>query len=314
MSTPVGRRIRLGLIMHPKRYILDQFTCATTPNLIRGIIHRFDCEILTNQRDYNEFHDKVDALLSLEPEFAAPVIRWRRGIWRRKRKKTLSYVLCSDPHLLQWREDYFLKNDISYMLALYYGPTRYHFKKIPGERIVHFPWCIPDPLIHNGPIVCRNQDRISCFGGSGSEAYELRNWCKEFPFVHATSNSGVENKQFTDDGYFAWLRGYDAAIAAGSEAPQYKLTTPKFFEIPASGALLFAQETDDLERLSFRHRENCLIFNKNNFESLAREYLSHPDRYLDIRNAGRDMIREKHSLSARLTFLENHITRHLQHA
>jgi hypothetical protein len=312
MVSHLTSKIRLGLIMHPKRFILDQFTCATTPYLIRGIIHRFDCELITNQKEYNELHDKVDVLLSLEPQFAAPVINWKkRSIFRKNQKKALSYVMYSDPHILQWRENYFLENEISFVLALYYAPTNYHFKKIPDNCLVHFPWCVPDQFISNAPIICRNQDKICCFGGAKSDAYELRNWCKSFPFVHASSNSGVENKQYTNDEYFNWLYGYDAIIAAGSEAPQYKLTTPKYFEIPASGALLFAQETDDLDRLGFSHMKNCVIFHRGNFEELAREYLKHSDQFLEVRNAGRELILGAHSLSIRLAQFEDHVARHL---
>ncbi|HQN17740.1 MAG TPA: glycosyltransferase, partial [Syntrophobacteraceae bacterium] len=136
---------------------------------------------------------------------------------------------------------------------------------------------------------------------------------KSFPFVNASSNSGVENKQYTDEEYYAWLRGYDAIIAAGSEDPAYGLTTPKYFEIPASGALLFAQRTDDLDVLGFRHGENCIAFTRDDFEEQARAYLEDPDRFLHIRAAGRDLMRERHALSVRLDFLEEHISRHLHH-
>jgi len=123
----------------------------------------------------------------------------------------------------------------------------------------------------------------------------------------------VENKLFTDEEYYAWLRGHDAIIAAGSEDPVYRLTTPKYFEIPASGALLFAQKTDDLDTLGFRHRENCIIFTRDTFEDQAREYLKDPGRYIRIREAGRELIRQRHALSARLDFLEEHIRRNMPH-
>jgi hypothetical protein len=308
----MAEKIRIGLIMHPKRFILNQFTSATTPYLIRGIVQRFTCELITSQEDYDGLYDRVDALLSLEPQFASPVLSWKRGFLRRRKPK-LSYVLCSDPHLLQWRERYFLENGISHMLALYLAPTEFHFREIPRERIVHFPWCVPDQFISSGTVVDHGQDSLCCFGGANSAAYELRNWCRGFPFVNARLNSGVENKQFTDEEYYLWLQGFDAAIAAGSEDPVYRLTTPKYFEIPAAGALLFAQETGDLDALGFRHRENCIVFTRDTFEELAREYLEHPDRYTGIRAKGRDLIRERHSLTARLDSLEKHIRTNLRH-
>jgi hypothetical protein len=298
--------------MKPERFVLDRFTVASTSYLIRGILDRFDCELITSQADFRRHYDEVDVLLSLEPKFAAPVLNWRGGIFGLGRRKPKpSYVLCSDAHLLKWRERYFLDNRISYMLTLYRAPFRYHFRKIPEERLVHFPWTVPDEWFHDAAVTCERQEVLCCFGASQGDAYNVRNWCKGFDFVKPFSFSGVENKQLRGKGYFNWLTSFDAIVAAGSDLPQYDLTTPKYFEIAAAGSLLFAQRTGDLETLGFRHGENCIAFDKGDFESRAREYLRSPEDYLGIREAGRRMVRKSHALSVRLDFLEQHIREHL---
>ena len=73
--------------------------------------------------------------------------------------------------------------------------------------------------------------KINCYGGSNSEAYKDRNWCRTFPFVESSLNSGVENKIFTDEEYFEWLSKKDAAIAAVFLDKKYRLTVPRYFEI-----------------------------------------------------------------------------------
>lgn len=305
-------RIRLGVILKEEFATADRFTNILTPYLLRGIMERFDCRFIHTQQDLNEQFDEVDVLFSFEPKFAAPLLNWRGGwLGFGRRRPKLSYVHCSDPHMRQWRQGYFLKNKISFMLSCYRAPFRYHFRRIPGPYMVHFPWAVPDVLLRDEPVTWRGQKALCCFGAAQGAAYNVRNWCKQFDFVESFSFSGCENKELSDEAYFEWISGFDAAIGAGSDLPEFDLTTPKYFEIAAAGCLLFAQNTNDLEALGFRHRENCVVFDKSTFESEAKRYLADPQSYVSIREAGRRLIRERHTLSARLDFLEQHMRAHV---
>jgi hypothetical protein len=302
----------VGLIVKPEFIEQDLFMSILTSYLLRGILERFDCRVISTQRELETRFDEVDVLLSLEPKFAAPLLNWRGGFlgWGRREPK-FSYVMCSDSHMRKWRQGYFLRNRISFMLAQYHAPFRYNFRRIPEQRLVHFPWAVPDAMFHDGPIVCRNQKTLCCFGAAKGDAYNVRNWCKNFGFVKSFAFSGVENKALSNDSYSQWLSGFDAVVAAGSNLPQFDLTTPKYFEIAAAGALLFAQRTNDLERLGFRHMENCVVFDMDTFEAEAERYLRNPEDYLGIREAGCRLVRQRHSLSVRLDFLEGHMRGHL---
>jgi len=286
-------------------------TC--TPRLVDELIKRFNCVLMTKQAEFDRYYKEVDFLISMEPGWASPVLDYRRrfcGIPTRSPK--LSYVFFSDPHREKWRETYFFRNKISFVLAFYYKPLLYHFNRIPRDRIIHFPWCIPEDYISTGPIVYHGSERIACYGASRGEAYHLRNWCRTFDFVDSKSYSGVENRVLSDEEFLSWLKTLDAAIAAGSDSPDYRLTIPKYFEIPASGALLFAQETDDLDRLGFLDMVNCVVFNRKNFTKKARDYLADPEICLRIRDRGRDLIRTRHSLSVRMDMFEQHVLEHLK--
>ena len=298
-------KLRVGLILFKQRHYEKKWTCALTPRLVEGILERLNCAWVESQQDYEQCIDEVDAFISMEPGWAAPILEFTRTrALRIKLAEKPAFIFMSDPHYGKWRQKYFLKNRFDYILAFYYFPTLFHFRKIPAERLIHFPWSLPDEWIFRGDITYSGETRIACFGAGNHEAYSIRNWCRTFPFVEGTYNSGVENKVMTDEEYIDWLRNKDAVIAAGSDDPKYMLTTPKYFEIAASGALLFAQYTEDLERLGFQHMVNCVIFNRDNFVELSEEYLGNPESYLQIRKAGVDLIRQRHSLSQRLSFLE----------
>jgi FkbM family methyltransferase len=298
----------LGLVLNRQFHEENRWCSATTYHLVEEIKRHFQCVYIEDQQDYEKCLGDLDVLLSMEPGWAAPRLEFVRTPESQVRLAAIpSYILYSDPHANQWRQEYFLSNRLDYVLSYYRAPFLRHFRQIPPDRMIHFPWAIPDDWISQDPIRFSGQRGIACFGASQGPAYSVRNWCRGFPFVTSTANSGVENKLMSDLEYVEWLRRHDAAIAAGSDAPQYRLTVPKYFEIAAAGALLFAQETDDLECLGFRHMENCVIFNRSNFEALARQYLSRPQDYLAIRQNGRELVRERHSLSQRIDALQQHI-------
>jgi len=302
-------RLKLGLVIDPEFAMLGKSVCALTPQLTRALCRAFNTRILYDQRQYDRLCRQVDFILSFEPRWAAPVLKWRRAGLLRRLPSCPCYVIMSDPHIEQWREPYFLRNGLDAILALYDRPTRRHFTRVPAERIVHFPWAIPDEWIGDAPIVYQGQREITIFGAARGPAYDLRNWCREQPGVTSFTNSGVENKVMGDYEFFTWLRGFDAVIAAGSENPTYRLTTPKYFETAAAGSLLFAQQTDDLAHLGFVDGENCIIFTQETFTERAREYLADPShpRRLEIRRAGRELIRARHTIGCRLRDLATHV-------
>ncbi len=304
---------RLGLIINKRFHEENRWCSATTFHLVEAIKAGFECVYIQNQRDYEKNLGEVDLLISMEPGWASPVLELSRTqALREKLAKIPSYIFYSDPHAKKWREDYFLGNELDYVLAFYWGPFRHHFKKIRQAQLIHFPWAIPDHWISDAPIVFHSRSKICCFGGWKSKAYELRNWCRSFEFVESATNSGVENKVMSESEYIDWLRERDAAIAAGSDSPEYKLTVPKYFEIAAAGSLLFAQQTEDLALLGFEHKRNCIIFNRSDLEQLAGEYLANPESYLQIRQAGRELIRQRHLLSQRMNLLAEHVSMALE--
>jgi predicted O-methyltransferase YrrM len=303
-------RLRLGLIVDPEFVLLDRSVVATTPSLVRGFCQRFDTRVIHDQATFDARSEQIDFLLSLDPGWAAPVVEWRRDAAAPLEARGVpSYVMISDPHDRKWREEYILDQGIDFALVQYWHPTLTHFQTLPRERLVHFPWTVPDSWIANDPVRSRGQTTVAVFGASEHEAYALRNWCRKQPGVASFTASGVENKVYREASYLDWLSSFDAAVAAGSEDPAYRLTTPKYFEIAAAGVLLFAQATDDLERLGFVDGQHCVTFTRETFRSRVNEYLDTASaaRWRRIREAGRELVRTRHSLTRRLDELDSHV-------
>jgi hypothetical protein len=303
-------RLKLGLIVDPEFVLLEKNVVATTGPLVRGLCRTFETRIIYDQTTYDDRAGEVDFLMSMEPRWAAPVLAWRRfGLGRKDLPDVPCYVMMSDPHIEGWREDYFQSQGLDYILALYWQPTHTHFARTAVSQLVHFPWTVPDHWMSDAPIAWRGSSTLAVFGAAQGAAYDLRNWCRVQPGVTSHTESGVENKVFREQAYFDWLAGFDGVIAAGSESSVYRLTTPKYFEAAAAGCLLFAQQTDDLERLGFVDQANCVVFTRETFRAKADEYLAEPGnaRWLRLRQAGRELILSRHTLSRRLAELDAHV-------
>ncbi len=303
-------KMRLGLIIDPEFHMLGRSVCALTPPFIEALCRRFDTRLLWDQRRYDALCWEVDFIYYFHPTFAAPMIRLARaGRLRRSLPPGPIFWGLSDPHLQPWREAAILDQGVDFVLAYYRRPTLHHFGRLPPEKVIFFPWAVPDPWIDTGPIRYHGQRELMIFGAAQGEAYTVRNWCRRQPGVRSYEMSGVENKVMDDRRFFEWLQGFDAVIAAGSESPAYRLTTPKYYETAAAGSLLVAQTTDDLAEAGFADGLNCLVFSQADFHEKVRPWREAPDdpRWLEIRRAGRELIRERHSLSRRLDELEGYV-------
>jgi len=86
-----------------------------------------------------------------------------------------------------------------------------------------------------------------------------------------------------------------------SDFPYLTFTNWKNVEIPACGAILLTQETEDLEIMGFRHLENCVMFdNPNEIPSIVNGLLEDNERREKIAKAGLEHVRQHHSNEVRV--------------
>lgn len=291
-------KTNVALVINWNFHKKDKWVSIFAPYFVEAFIKEFNPLIISSQLEYMLLKNKIKYIVAMEPGWAAPKIKYD------KKRKHIIGVFASDPHnKIDWFQKYIEDNDITYIFSQYYSPFFYHFSTFPKDKFIHFPWAVPDELVPKNRVDLNNSD-IMIFGGKNSDAYDIRNWCRDQKDVVSFDNSGVENKQLSDVAYFNWLSTFDAIVAAGSSNPIYDLVTPKYFEIASVGALVIGQDCKDLKILGF-DETNMLIFNKENFNLKIQNYLKNPNDYLKIRNNGKKLILEKHLISHRIFYIKN---------
>lgn len=283
-----------GFVIHWNQYKQGRLGIAQTPFFVEAFVDEFDPVVLTTQRSYEYHKNHLDAIFMYMPGGRAPLIEF---------DSDQDHTICAllgDPHSdIERRENYVIQNDIEYVLTQYYSPFKRHFSRWDEYKLVHFPWAMPESFIIDADEISLDDRRLVVLGDAGGEPYETREWCSEFPFVSDPHRDTFANKTYSRGGYYEWLRNFDAVVAANSLSDDFRYVTAKFTEIPAAGALLFAQFSEDLSRMGFSE-ENCVIFTKDDFERKAKDYLDDPEAYLDRRRRGAELIAERHTISDRI--------------
>ena len=285
----------VGLVLNWNFHRNNRYVCAVDPYFVQGLIDAFEPVIISTQRQYDACKESLNYVLSPKPGWAAPMLDYDT------QQDHEIGIFVSDPHNSKtWVPEFVAENEIEYVFSYYYHPFLKHMPESVHDKLVHLPWAIPEKfLVDPDAITYQNQDELHLFGASGSEAYDTRDWCRQFHFVRSHENSGVQNPVMSDREYFDWLTEFDAMIAAGSLSEKYQLVTPKYFEIAGAGSLLFAQYCDDLEQLGIDD-SNAVIFDKENFKERSQQYLENPEQYLDRRRRGAELIRERHTIADRI--------------
>ena len=288
----------VGFVVNWKFHENDGWVSSFSPNFVNAFVEKFRPVIVTSQLDYWIHASQLKVIVSMEAGWAAPRIRFN------KNKQHEVFMLVSDPHKkVDWLESYVDRNNIDVILSQYFNPFFYHFPDFKVERFRHFPWAVPDRYLNRKKELLITDDSVVAFGGSGGDAYDVRNWCKAQKGIISSENSGVENKVFSESGYFEWLSSLNAVVAAGSSNPIYDLVTPKYFEVCGAGALLIGQRCKDLGLLGFDD-SNAVLFDKHDFNAHVSSYKKEPSAFLERRKKGRSLIAERHLISNRIKELE----------
>jgi hypothetical protein len=105
-----------------------------------------------------------------------------------------------------------------------------------------------------------------------------------------------------NDIYAKKINEYFCAIATTTEPMHYLVM--KYFEIPAAGTLLLANETEDLKKVGFRPHEHFVPITQDNAISQIADCLSNPDKYQKIRKQGMEFVRSNHSIKNRIKLIK----------
>lgn len=106
-----------------------------------------------------------------------------------------------------------------------------------------------------------------------------------------------------------YLCALTATHAEGGEVeddhyPAVKTVIPKCVEIPAAGALLLTDRCKDLDDLGFVPHEHYVPVTKDDVLDQINTIVTNPEKYLLMRLAGMEMVRERHSIENRFEDFE----------
>ena len=103
--------------------------------------------------------------------------------------------------------------------------------------------------------------------------------------------------KYTGSSYAKLLHSYFCCFASSSI---FNYVVAKHYEIPATGSLLLANETNDLKRIGFVANQHYVPVTKNNVVKQISKCLNKPEEYNHIRKEGMKFVRQNHSVNNRM--------------
>jgi hypothetical protein len=139
-----------------------------------------------------------------------------------------------------------------------------------------------------------NDPKMRCLlsGALNPNVYPLR------AFVNKKSRD-VDHRpsKYRGDSYAKLLHSYFCCVTSSSI---FNCAVTKYFEIPATGSLLLANETADLKKAGFvPHRHYIPVTKKDVLEKIS-HCLKNPAEYDHIRREGMEFVRKYHSVVNRI--------------
>lgn len=174
----------------------------------------------------------------------------------------------------------------------------------PGLPFLYLPWAI-DPEVFRDMGRRRCYD-IACMGALTEGKYpfrrQVRTWLEEQKDLRLFGKKRVKGHGGSDHDGEAFNLALNKVRSAFTCASAMRYTLMKYFEIPASGALLFGETTPELSALGFRDGEHYVAVTPDDFAERMRHYLSADGRaeWERIRQTGCHFIRTHHNWKRRI--------------
>ena len=179
----------------------------------------------------------------------------------------------------------------------------------PDLPFIHLPWAI-DPSVFRDLGGKRRYD-IACLGAHTDTKYPFRRQVRAYLEQQKELRFFKKQRVCGHDGVL-FNKALNRMRSAFTCASVFQYTLMKYFEIPASGALLFAEETQDLAGLGFKDGENFVKVTPADFPEKFRYYLIGDGREQgeQIRRAGNAFVRSNHTWALRFQGLLKEFEKH----
>ena len=177
-------------------------------------------------------------------------------------------------------------------------------------KFITLPWAI-DPLIYKNLNMNRTFD-FACMGALSKDKYPFRNnvrdWMLNESHLKIYKKSRIKGLNGSDHDGKAFNYALNQCRSAFTCSSSKNYTLMKYFEIPAAGALLFAEKTILYEQLGFEDGIHYVAVNLDNYKEKINAYLS--KSYVDVVNKitdnARYFVNTHHTWDSRIDqFLKN---------
>jgi hypothetical protein len=274
-----------GLIEAGYNDLRDRFIAETGATIVRSRLA------------YRLRAGEATCAFSLEPFTSAPPVRFS--------PRHASVILVADTWDKTWMARHLTRSRATHIVSSYVWWVEEvpALRRLGRERWRLFPWWVPDEVVIGRPARAELEPSAIVVGALGP-MYDLRAWAAAHPLVsgllHVSAHSSAATRHEADD-YFDLLAAQSAIIVAFSESERLRVPVAKYVEVPAVGALLIGARAHHLEEMGFRHGENCLLFEgREDFAACLQAFLDRPDEFIEVAARGLELVRSRHTTSARL--------------
>jgi hypothetical protein len=128
---------------------------------------------------------------------------------------------------------------------------------------------------------------------------------KVYPLRYFIKNNAInvdhKRSEYVGNRYAELLNSYFCCVTSSSV---FNYAVAKYFEIPAAGSLLIADEVNDLKRAGFVPNKHYVPITRSNVIKRISHCLKNPNDYNHIRIQGMKFVRENHSVINRIDRLK----------
>ena len=232
---------------------------------------------------WNDVHQQeVKGIYQTTNQYVHKLGREQRA--RRAEKRGINFIVCP----------------VKYKFYEYFTP---YFGSDTEKMLLYFPYA---PAFERNLISFSDRKRVilgngATWGGFNG-GYDFRKWCFEQPYIEFVEHHIRDKNTPKSQCYKMFLSQYVAALALCTTFP-----VPKYYEIPASGCVTFAEYHKEYEELGFKDYESCIYVNQKNFGARINEFLADILSFQKIADAGKKLIEENYTARHFSDFLEKSI-------
>jgi len=270
-----------------------------------------DTEIKTMEEKFNKIIDKINSIFIFKDNYGCFLEENIDFILKNKTIKF--YILENDLHYLKSKQNAYnrylllrnnLINNTHINILSFYWYQYKKLYKINESNLICFPKFVPDNSITK---FNNNPEMKILLSGSTSKAYPMRKYLKSLN--HHLVKILTQQDNIRGQDYYKYINKFVCAFSCCSNKNTPYIVS-KFFEIPATGSLLLANDEfvkEPLKELGFIDGVNYISCNKENIIEKINWIcdINNIEEINKIRKKGQELVINYHLLKNRYDIIKN---------